>query len=525
MNRPSQWLFEAPSFSAASESDLEYDRYAALEMVWELPENNAEWELTKGSLPGFSASEEKALRITSTFETGRPLGFGGLTGNFDSMGLSFGLLQWNFGSGSLQPLLWEFAQRHSQRFDAVFGAHASQLRQILQQFRRLNKTKDKSERTRIMAEQMRFAISINHPNCQPKQKSSRKFCQLVEPWATYFRKLEADSAFQQIQLRQVRNRMNVAIKYAGQFGLRSERGLALMFDIVTQAGSAWLTCSKTVCKKRAAIIEQGRATLQQRLGRSPTEREMLTLIANVVADTSLPEWREKVRVRKMTIVNGHGKVHGRQFDLARDFGLSDQPWRVTPGTLPLIVTSFKQRVKEIAEKEWEFFARGQKKEHQNGFWQRVGTYWREGVGRRLDGRNTKEPWSAAFISWVMKKAGAGKQFKYSSGHSVYIRDAIAKRKNNDSNAAFKGYRLNEVAPQVGDLVCGSRGEFVGKVSYDTTTAYKAHCDIVVATRPGEIDLIGGNVNDSVSKKTLKVDAQGKIINPSKSLFVVIKNLL
>lgn len=337
MNRQNQWLFETPSFSAASNINPESDNYAALEVAWELPENSdvslplseTEWELIKGSLPGFSAAEEKALRITSTFETGRPLGFGGLTGNFDGMGLSFGLLQWNIGSGSLQPLLWEFAQRHSQRFDTVFSAHASQLRQILQQFRRLNKTKDKSERTRIMAEQMRFAISINHPNCHPKQKSSRKFCKLMEPWATYFRKLEADSAFGQIQLRQVRNRMNVAAKYARQFGLRSERGLALMFDIVTQSGGAWLTCSKTVCKKRAALIEQGRATLQQRLGRSLTEREMLTIIANVVADTSLPEWREKVRVRKMTIVNGHGKVHGRQFDLARDFGLTDQPWTST----------------------------------------------------------------------------------------------------------------------------------------------------------------------------------------------------
>jgi hypothetical protein len=188
-------------------------------------------------------------------------------------------------------------------------------------------------------------------------------------------------------------------------------------------------------------------------------------------------------------------------------------------------TIFKQKVKEIAEQEWEFFARGKKKEYENGFWQRVGTYWREGVGRNLDGRNRKEPWSAAFISWVMKKAGAGKLFKYSSGHSVYIRDVIAKRKNNDSSAAFKGYKLNEVAPQVGDLVCGAREEYVGKVGYDTTTDYQAHCDIVVATRSREIDVIGGNVNNSVSKKTLKVEADGKIMNPPKSLFVVIKNLL
>lgn len=37
-------------------------------------------------------------------------------------------------------------------------------------------------------------------------------------------------------------------------------------------------------------------------------------------------------------------------------------------------------------------------------------------------------------------------------------------------------------------------------------------DIVVdISRPGEIDVIGGNVSSSVTLKTLKVDSQGKLI--------------
>jgi hypothetical protein len=39
----------------------------------------------------------KALTITSFFE-------GWLAGNFDGQGMSYGYLQWNFGSGTLQPL-------------------------------------------------------------------------------------------------------------------------------------------------------------------------------------------------------------------------------------------------------------------------------------------------------------------------------------------------------------------------------------------------------------------------------------
>jgi hypothetical protein len=334
MNRQSQWLFESP-FSLKSDrhtnpyTNPEYFSNSEWGVEWELQEDSDvgfplsedEWEVTAGSIPGFSSAEEKALRITSTFETGRPLGFGGLTGNFDRMGVSFGLMQWNIGSGSLQPLLWEFAQRHPKNFDAVFSRDAPQLRQMLEQF---HKARNPSEQKRIIAEQMRFASSINDRRCDPGNERTHKFCKLVEPWASYFRRLEADSAFQQIQLRRVRKSMNVAVKYARQFGLRSERGFALMFDIVTQSGAGWLTCKKPACKKRAPMIEQQRTAKQQQLGRSLTEREMLTIIANVVADTSLPKWRERVRIRKMSIVQGSGKV--------KQFGLTDRPWESASGT-------------------------------------------------------------------------------------------------------------------------------------------------------------------------------------------------
>ena len=104
------------------------------------------------------------------------------------------------------------------------------------------------------------------------------------------------------------------------------------------------------------------------------------------------------------------------------------------------------------------------------FYKRIGDYWREGLGLKFDGRDRNVPWSAAFISWVIKKAGAGNKFKYSGRHSKYIRDAIKKRKMNERRAAFKGYRINEVVPQVGDLVCASRGKDAGKVGIEKAIA-------------------------------------------------------
>ena len=47
-----------------------------------------------------------SLNLTGSYEGGQ--GWINITNNFDGMGMSLGLLQQNFGSGSLQPLLLKF---------------------------------------------------------------------------------------------------------------------------------------------------------------------------------------------------------------------------------------------------------------------------------------------------------------------------------------------------------------------------------------------------------------------------------
>jgi hypothetical protein len=245
-------------------------------------------------LTGFTPAEEKALRITTTLETGRQIGFGGLTGNFDGMGLSFGLLQWNIGKQSLQPLLSAFASSSPARFDAVFGADAGRMRSVL---------------AGSLTDQMQWARSVND------QRNH-----ITEPWRTHFDRLAADPEFRRIELRAVRPIMDAAKRSAQKLGIVSERGLALMFDNVTQNGPRWLG------PQRLAAIQKRSADGRAAQGRGVSERELLGIVANVVADTVLPRWREDVRRRRMTIVNGTGVVHGTRFDLGRQFGLTDQPW-------------------------------------------------------------------------------------------------------------------------------------------------------------------------------------------------------
>jgi len=190
----------------------------------------------------------------------------------------------------------------------------------------------------------------------------------------------------------------------------------------------------------------------------------------------------------------------------------------------------KYRVISVANYEWQGWGEPtiQKNgtqtkkggfEANRGYAERVGEYWRTGTGQPYDGRDTDVAWSSAFISYIMKKAGAGKKFVYSPLHSKYITDSIANRKQGKTNEAFVGYKVNEIAPKVGDLVCYSRQ---GGIDYDTTGSYKSHCDLVVKKRKNEIEVIGGNVNNAVTKKILSTDNRGVLTDKKYDWFAVIK---
>jgi hypothetical protein len=58
--------------------------------------------------------------------------------------------------------------------------------------------------------------------------------------------------------------------------------------------------------------------------------------------------------------------------------------------------------------------------------------------------------------------------------------------------------------------------------FDKTEDYESHSDIVVAVRAGAADLIGGNVSDSVTKKTIALDASGRIADKGNLSFCVMK---
>jgi hypothetical protein len=145
-------------------------------------------------------------------------------------------------------------------------------------------------------------------------------------------------------------------------------------------------------------------------------------------------------------------------------------------------------------------------------------YYRTGVGMNVTAsqlRSTRfeksHPWSAVFISWVMKQAGAGTAFAYSPAHQTYIRAARRNRLSANTANPFWAFRATEIAPNVGDLVCTARGD--SGATYDNIAdrlSRKTHCDVVTAVRPGEIRVVGGNVRQNVGAKVLRTHPDGRL---------------
>jgi hypothetical protein len=193
-----------------------------------------------------------------------------------------------------------------------------------------------------------------------------------------------------------------------------------------------------------------------------------------------------------------------------------------------------EKITKYAIEEWVFFneqeidkngnfiKRG-KSETDEGYWQRVGRYWDFGVeNKKLTGKNKDQAWSAAFISYIMKKADLQDHFLYSDSHCNYINKAIKAKEIKDPKFAFWGHKLNDYQPKVGDMICYSRQ---AGIDYDhRPNWYASHADIVVEVKPNEIIVVGGNVSDSVSKKHVGT-IDGKLADRQYKWFAILENKL
>jgi hypothetical protein len=144
-------------------------------------------------------------------------------------------------------------------------------------------------------------------------------------------------------------------------------------------------------------------------------------------------------------------------------------------------------------------------------------YYRVGVGLTVTDAQMRSaayqkthPWSAVFISYLMRTASAD-TFAYSRAHQTYIRAARRNRLDVVTGDPFWAYRADEIRPRIGDLVCAERE--CSNANYSTiagSLVRQTHCDVVTEIRPGRIGVIGGNVGQSVGRKWLTTRPDGRL---------------
>jgi hypothetical protein len=189
---------------------------------------------------------------------------------------------------------------------------------------------------------------------------------------------------------------------------------------------------------------------------------------------------------------------------------------------------------EIALREWRAFGQAMvlsartpdsadSKERDEGLWQRVGEYWWLGLNYGAPdsawtgkhdasgvefarGQDGEFAWSAAFIDYVMRMAGAGTRFPYSPSHSDYINAARER-----ADIAVAAQPLTQYAPQPGDLLCMWRANHPVRFEDLPAGHFPGHCDIVVVRRPGSLDVVGGNVDNTVAMKHVPVGPDGRLV--------------
>jgi len=208
--------------------------------------------------------------------------FGTVSGDFDGQGLSFGILQWNLGSCSLQSLLEAFRRKDNGRFRAIMETDADFMEQVI-------------EAPCDEALSLARLVMLDADG------------QVQEPWITHFHALGRERVFQEVQVRYMLPQVQKAYSLADEFGFHSERAVALFFDILVQNGG--------IPPLVRTQYEQDIQDSERSLGRALDEVERMRILANRQAEAANPKWVNTVRARKLTIVDGEGSVNGISYNL------------------------------------------------------------------------------------------------------------------------------------------------------------------------------------------------------------------
>ena len=161
------------------------------------------------------------------------------------------------------------------------------------------------------------------------------------------------------------------------------------------------------------------------------------------------------------------------------------------------------KIQEQIKEEIDFW--NSRVETDPGAEQQLAKYWNYVNVKNWDPVET--PWSAAFISYVLRNSG----FPKTSAHYQYIEQI--------KNSPVSPYRLFDIGKQkevflnVGDVLVKPR----------SGSDYATHGDIVYKIENGKAFLVGGNLSNTVKiSRLVDVDSRGKVMSNLNPYVILIK---
>jgi len=208
---------------------------------------------------------DKAFAVTPYYEGG----YNAIAGHNDGQWLSLGLIQYNLGQGTLQPLFYRLFNEYPQIAEDTLPEGGKWLKNALDNG---------------WIEQ--WALDIQEYN-----SDTEAHYKVIDPWYTALYNLCNTEEFRQIQRDASQKYVDAAIRLCSEFNIYTDRAFCLFFDIAVQKGEYY----------------QGYALIET------DYFEKLVAISNYAADTSNESAKLDVRIRKLSITNGR--------DMSADLGM------------------------------------------------------------------------------------------------------------------------------------------------------------------------------------------------------------
>ncbi len=273
--------------------------------------------------PEFTNSEKfamsVALNITGSFEGSK--GWNNLTNNFDGQGMSFGLLNQNFGTGTLQPLLLQMKARFFQTFASQFSqTHFETLSNMLETWGRslsLSTIEDdladpvspldedfETENLEMMG------VSDNLLSVGWAKSNLFVGTQFKSSWRHEFLGLGVTPQYISIQLDAATSFHDRSLAYLKTLKWQTLRAYLFVFDVIIQNGGFY--------QKDISDFKTWKASLSA----EPSEKQQMQKLLLLRLTHVKAKYVADVKARKQAIILGKGTVHQTPRDFEREYGIS-----------------------------------------------------------------------------------------------------------------------------------------------------------------------------------------------------------